>query len=112
MDFKLRIVTSIPLTELWTDEGLVDASRGRHLMTSDIKAILTDVIFVVADVGQKLNWIRLEDMFDFWKTDLQKHLWDKGDKLDLDKVADGYAYLATEWTDSKDGKIVLLEKLH
>jgi hypothetical protein len=112
MDFKLRIVTTTPLTELWTDEGFVDAKRGRQLTINDIKTILTDVIFVVADVGQKLNWIKQDNVFDFWKTDLQKHFWDKRDKLDLDKVADGYAYLATEWIDKTDRKIVLLEKFH
>src|SRR6185436_7199159 len=112
MDFKLRIVTSTPLTELWTDEGLIDAKRGRQLTTGDIKAILTEVVFVVADVGQKLNWVNQDNTFDFWKNDLQKHFWEKGDKLNLDKFPGGYAYLATEWDDKGDKKIVLLEKFH
>jgi hypothetical protein len=112
MDFKLKVVTMTPLTELWTDEGLVDAKRGRQLSTSDLKEILNDVIFVVADVGQKLNWIKKEKVFDFWKTDLQKHLWNKSDEIKLDNFPDNYAYLATEWTDKADTKIILLEKLH
>ncbi|GHN03197.1 hypothetical protein WSM22_46860 [Cytophagales bacterium WSM2-2] len=65
---------------------------------------MTDAVFVVAEVGQKLNWIRQDNVFDFWKTDLQKHLWDTGDKLYLDKASDGYAYLATEWVDNANRK--------
>jgi hypothetical protein len=106
------VVTTTPLKELWTDEGFVNARRGRQLTAGDIKSILTEAIFVVADIGQKLNWIKQENVFDFWKTDLQKHLWDEGDKIDLDKFPDGYVYSATEWIDNSDRKIVLLEMFH
>jgi hypothetical protein len=112
MDFKLKVVTKTPITKLWTDEGLVDAERGRQLTTSDIKTILTEVTFVVADVGLKLNWIGKDKTFDFWKNDLQMHFWDKSDKITLDLFPDGYAYMATEWIDKADRKIVLLEKIH
>jgi hypothetical protein len=112
MDFKLKVVTTTPLTELWTDEGLMDVKRGRRLTTSDIKEILTESVFVVADVGERLHWIKQEEVFDFWKTDLQEHLWDHDDKTDLDKFPDGYAYLATEWAGKTDRKIILLEKFH
>jgi hypothetical protein len=112
MDFKLKVVTKTPLTELWTDEGPVDAKRGQQISTSDLKEILNEVIFVVADVGQKLNWIKKEKVFDFWKTDLQKHLWDKSNKMQLDNFSGRYAYLATEWIDKTEQKIILLEKFH
>ena len=51
-------MTRTPLTELWNDDGPVEAKRMRQVMAHDIKAILNDVIFVVADVGQELNWIK------------------------------------------------------
>jgi hypothetical protein len=111
-NFKLKVVTTTPLTELWTDEGLIDAKRGRQLTSTEIKEILTESVFVVADVGQRLNWIKQEEVFDFWKTDLQKRLWNKDGKIDLDKFPDGYAYLATEWVGNTDRKIILLEKFH
>jgi hypothetical protein len=112
MDFKLKVVTSTPLTKLWTDEGFINAERGRQLTTSDIKEFVNNVTFVIADVGLKLNWVDKQKTFDFWKNDLQKHLVDKGDKIILEIISDGYAYSATEWTDETGNKIVLLEKHH
>src|SRR5688572_13486405 len=112
MDFKLKVVTNTPISKLWTDEGFVDAERGRQLAANDIRTILTEATFVIADVGLKLNWVDSDKAFDFWKNDLQKHLWDKSKKIDPDKSPDGYAYLATEWIDKADKKIVLLEKFH
>ena len=106
----------MPLTELWTDEGPVAAKRGRQLSEDNIKAILNNVIlnnviFVVADLGEKLNWIEGNKIFDLWKNDLQKHFWNPDDEgVYLDMFPDGYVYFVTEWIDEANRTIVLLEK--
>lgn len=67
MDLTLKVVTATPVFKLWTDDGFVDAERGRQLSVSDMKNILTEITFVVADVGLPLNWIHKDKTFDFWK---------------------------------------------
>ena len=105
-------MTRTPLTELWNDDGPVEAKRMRQVMAHDVKPILNDVTFVVADVGHKLNWITPPGTVEFWKADLKNHFWEPSDKLELGQVSDGYAYLATEWIEKLERKIILLEKYH
>ena len=66
-----RVVTEIPLAELWDASGPVPARRGPRLGDPDIRALLRGaglVQFVVADaVGAPLRWIPPAETRAFWR---------------------------------------------
>lgn len=114
MDNSKKIVTQLSLSKLWTDEGDIDAERTRQLTDKNIQEILSaaPVEFVIADVGLKLQWISLDQSFDFWKTELKPHLVNGMGGFQLDKFPGNYAYVASEWSGDNPKKIILLEKYH
>ena len=59
VDAKLRIVTHLPLRELWRDYGLETTARIRSLTEDDIRSLLRygKIQFVVVDVGAVPRWI-------------------------------------------------------
>ena len=67
MDFKLKIVTKLPLESLWNETEFVDAKKVGPLTTNDIKELLPAAQFVVADIGYALRWIDTADTFEFWR---------------------------------------------
>jgi hypothetical protein len=113
MDTSLRIVTQIPMSEIWDAEGKVSATKRRTLTSNDIAAMLRQglIRFVVADCGDPLNWISLRHCYDFWKTEVKSRTVDI-DAFDPTQFADAYCYVASEWTDGQPTPIVLLEKYH
>jgi hypothetical protein len=117
MDPALRIVTRIPLTELWTERGPAAAVRERLLGRADVKALLQAgaVQFVVADGGQPLRWVPLEERFVFWKGSARDHIVeDPSRPIDIYAYPEGFAYIASEWAsgDVASPPIVLLESHH
>jgi hypothetical protein len=65
-----RIVTNLPLAELWDDNGKTPAERIRSLNKNSIQKLVRTgpAQFIVANCGKKLNWIPIEERFGFWKT--------------------------------------------
>jgi len=58
MDPAQRIVTQMPLSDLWKDAGLINAHRHGRVGRDDISKLLRDgSTFVVADLGHPLRWI-------------------------------------------------------
>ena len=113
MDPKLRIVTRLPLEELWRETGVVTASRGRFLTKDDIAALLRNglVQFVVADLGNSLQWIGLQDCYPFWKNEVKPHI--AGERAVLEEFPGEYCYFAWEWDTTPEAPpIVVLEKSH
>ncbi|MDC0749281.1 hypothetical protein [Polyangium mundeleinium] len=111
---RSKIVTRIPIEELWTDDGALPATRLRTLDRVAIRDLLRrgPVRFVVADVGHDLRWIPPAERFDFWKRDGELHL-AMTVEVHLDDLPDGMAYLASEWTVAGDeAPILLLEVYH
>ena len=114
MDPRDRVVTRIPLVELWTDDGELPATRRGPLEREAVREHLCrgPVRFVVASVGQRLKSIPLDERFEFWKRDAIIHLSD-ADAIELDDFADGVAYRASEWIVAGDeSPIILLEVAH
>ena len=114
MDANLRVVTQLPLQELWNDDGPLTATRERSLTGTDIKTLLRagPVQFVVADVGTKLVWISQADACRFRKDEVTSHV-TTNSKVILDDYPGGYCYFASAWKRPKDPSIiVLLEKSH
>lgn len=108
-----KIVTSLPIENLWNDTGIVVAKRSRDLYEIDIRKLLGNgpISFVVASLGQELNWIAKEDNFDFWKNEVIPHL-ANSDKINLDGFENGYCYSASEWKVSDGTILILLEMFH
>jgi hypothetical protein len=59
MDTAQKIITQIPLTELWNADGPLDARRAENLGGADIKRLLRDgPSFVVAEPGSPCGGCR------------------------------------------------------
>ena len=114
MDATLKIVTQIPLVELWRDDGFTTTSRERWLAADDIASLLRvgRIQFVVADVGTPLRWISLGDCYDFWKREVQPHLAAPESKTSLDDFPGGYCYFASEWSSRDGAPIIVCERHH
>jgi len=65
MHYSQKIVTKLPLVELWTDTYLLDAKRREFLGRTEIKSALKSapVQFVVANPGDKLIWVSIENCY-------------------------------------------------
>jgi hypothetical protein len=113
MDPSLRIVTQTPLTILWTDKGELPYSREKNIGKETIKELLKNgpLQFVVANPGEKLRWISLEDCYQFWKKEVQPHL-PETEKIFLEDFRDEYAYIASLWTCKNAQPIIVMETLH
>src|SRR3954454_17586936 len=107
-----RIVTRLPLAELWNDEGIVSSSRYRDLVTRDITSLLRmgAVEFVVADVGHPLQWIPAAETFRFWKSEVKIHITDPNSRARLGDFPGAYFYYASEWRTADEKPIIVLEK--
>jgi hypothetical protein len=113
METNERVVTSLPLAELWDAAGTLQASKKRYLGSEDIKSLLRvgPIRFVVANVGDKLEWIEAKDCYSFWKQDVSQRLGAEG-KVHLEDYPGQYFYFASEWRAESGETIVLLEKQH
>lgn len=97
MDTRTRIVVRLPLTELWTEDGRVEAVQVRRLSRSGIAGLLRDgpVQLVRAEIGRPLEWIPAAERFDLWKSEIQDRVVDPADAgFVLDDYPDGYCYAA------------------
>lgn len=114
MDANHRIVTHLPLRELWRDDGFSTPSRGKTLTHDDVRQFLASgpVQFVVVDVGAAPRWIPERECFQFWKNEAKPHL-ASATRASLDEFPDGYCYFATQWVGrEREPPIVVLEKQH
>ncbi len=109
-----RIVTTIPLEFIWTDEEQIKAARERYLTAAELTEMLriNAVEFIVADVGAPLKRISVDKCYEFWKSEVKPHLLNPHGKLDLSKLPDEYGYLASEWSGQIEVPVVVLEKIH
>lgn len=113
MDINLRVVTQLPLRELWRGDGFSTTARRKSLTHDDVREFLTSgpVQFVIADVGAAPRWIPPIDCFDFWKNEAKPHLASDGN-ASLNAFPGGYCYFASQWEGQSTAPIVLLEKHH
>ncbi|MBO2009580.1 hypothetical protein [Hymenobacter negativus] len=114
MNTANKIVASIPLENIWTDESELPAKRIAYLTSEDIVQLLKKSIvhFIVADVGHKLQWIDKSQCFNFWKQEAKPHIADDVAKIDLATYVDNYAYVASQWATQGEAPIITLEKFH
>lgn len=114
MEITKKIVTEIPLTQLWTSERVLEAERAAYLTKQEIKQLLKTqpFTFVIANVGEPLKWINASDCFSFWRNEAEGHIADNVDHIDIDSFPENYAYVASKWSSSSQTPIVVLEKVH
>jgi len=108
-----RIITTLPLAELFDERGPVAAVRGRDLTADDIRDLLRagPLRFVVANCGSRPVWVAESERFAFWKTEVQPHLSD-ANAASPDDFPGCYFYFASEWVAASGSPIVLLEMHH
>jgi len=114
MDQSVRIVTHLPLRELWREDGFRTMSRARSLAQDEITALLRTgpIQFVVVDVGYAPHWIHLDDCYQFWKCEVKPHLATET-KVPIADFPDSYCYFASQWGNlDTTAPIVVLEKSH
>jgi len=117
MDSAERIVTRLPLPELWTERGPLAAVRKRHLGRDDVRSLLQGgpVQFIVADVGKPLRWIPENERFVFWKADARNHIVEEPENpIDIHAYPEGYVYVVSEWIGAEpiSVPIIVLERHH
>jgi hypothetical protein len=114
MDATLRIITRLPLDELWRDDGFFSAERGAPLAADDIRALLRagPVHFVVADVGKQPQWIPPRESYRCWKGEVQPHLAAPDSPVYVEHFPDSYAYFAIHYGEDAGIPIIVLEKSH
>ena len=114
MDFKVKVVTRLPLNELWNERKLLHLSRKRSLSENDLADLLRlgPVQFIVANVGEKLRWIRVADCYRFWTSEAKPHLAPPQLGVPLDDFPDSYCFLASEWIGTTSVPVVVLERHH
>ena len=116
MQQNLRIVTGLPLSEVWDAHGRVIAERLRVLAQEDLRQLMQGgaVRFAVANVGHPLRWISSEESQAFWKLEVRPHLVAEPDRpFDIYGFPEGYCYVATEWRASNGiQSLVVLEQHH
>ena len=114
MDATLRIITRLPLEELWRDDGFSSSARGADVSADDIRALLRagPVHFVVADCGKRPQWIPPRESYRYWKTEVQPHLAAPDARVYLEQFPDQYAYFAKRWGEDAGVPIIVLEKAH
>ena len=107
-----RIVTRLPLAELWDDAGPLSAAEVRDLAAEDIRDLLRagPVRFAVANVGSPLRWVPATECFQFWKAEVQSRV--AGASADLDDFTGGYCYFASEWGPVEGPPVVVLAVAH
>lgn len=108
-----RVVTRLPLAELWDDAGPVATTLAGDLTASDIREMLRSgpVRFVVANVGSPLRWVPANECFQFWKVEVQSRV-ARPDGTFLDDSPGGYCYFASEWEPVEGPPVVVLAVAH
>jgi hypothetical protein len=114
MDVGLKIITRLPLEELWRNDLSVIGSRQRGLTSDEIGQLLREgtVEFVVADVGHVLRWINIEERYEFWKNEVKPHLAAGGSQIVLDDFPGSYCYIASHWGFAETGALIILLERH
>jgi len=112
-----RVVTTMPVVELWDASGPLGARRGPRVGDPDIRALLEGVRlvqFVVADaVGAPLRWIPLAEARAFWRYEVRPRIVRADAAWPEPEAYPGrYCFVATRWTSEAPQAVplVLLER--
>jgi hypothetical protein len=110
MLFTRRIVTRIPLDELWTRDGILPLTRAGELTCNGVAECVRcgEVGFVCANVGEPLLWITSVPTFDFGKA-VRDQIIDPEATSENDGEM---RFRASEWSGVEMPTVILLEAVH
>src|SRR5262245_11406725 len=93
-----KIVSQLPHDRLWAGSRLISTIKVRDVGSQEIVELLRSglVRFVVASVGEPLNWVPNNESYDFWKGEVRPHLANSEEQVSLDDFPDNYCYFASE----------------
>jgi hypothetical protein len=117
LDSRTRIVSTIPINDLWDDQGAISARKVSLVGKAHIQKLLRSgqVRFVLADIGKPLEWIEPNAQYSFWKNELSPHLAEPSSAehgVSLDEWPDGYCYFASEWRLADECVVIVAERYH
>ena len=112
-----RVVTSLPLSELWDATGPIAARRGPRVGDPEIRALFrgkAPVQFVVAEAdGTPPRWVPLAESRGFWMLELRPRIVPADAvRFEADAYPGRYCYVATAWTleGERAAPLVLVER--
>ena len=115
MELNQRIVSQMPLHELWNEHRIVSTKKIRDLSADDIADMLRlgKVRFVVANIGEHLKWIPLDECYRFWKSEVKMRVVNpEAEGFYLEDFPEEYCYIAEEWEADEGERIILLIVTH
>lgn len=114
MDPTLRVVTALPVTELWDERGTVEASQARALGHADVRRHLRGGSRgVIASVSRPLRWLEGLDLYDWWEHEARPRLVSPTiERIRLEDFPDERCWSATEWTLPDGSCVILFEEWH
>jgi hypothetical protein len=114
VDPRLRQVTRLTLSELWNDNGPVQAERVREVGVGDIRELLRlGASGVVANLGDRLRWLRGVELFEWWTDEARPRLVAPGvEKFRLEDSPGDRCWTASEWRLADGSNAILFESWH
>lgn len=113
MYFKQKKVGRIPLSNLWNEQGELNAARIRYLGFDDFEqlAFHKHSALVVAELGMPLSWFDSTYLTANYMQ-LKTNIALDPEGFYLNEYPDHFVWLASEWMLNEDQSIILLEKYH
>ncbi|MDI3559938.1 hypothetical protein [Bradyrhizobium sp. Arg816] len=114
MDIAKKVITRLPLEELWNEKGNLNAECvATGLNAADVtEMIKAGATFVVADVGLPPRWIDPANRFEFWKTEVKPRLAESDEPVFLKRFPGEYCYFASKWRLADKLSLIVLERHH
>jgi hypothetical protein len=114
MEIAKKVITKLPLEELWNEDANLNAQRVSTGLSAAIvkEMIKAGATFVVADVGLPPRWIDPADRFEFWKTEVKPRLAEPDQPAFLGRFPGEYCYFASKWRLAGEFSLIVLEKHH
>ena len=114
MKLEQRIVTKIPLEELWTDSAILSHKRQKYLTERQAFDLIlaSKTPIAIASCGLRLSWIQPNDTLNAFKQQIRGRIVNDPDRIVLEEYEEEWCYLASEWVNAEGGKILLLETFH
>ena len=114
MDIAKKVITKLPLEELWDEKEILDAQCvSKGVNASEITEMMqAGATFVVADLEVRPRWIDAAHRFEFWKTEVKSRLAEPDKPALLDRFPDEYCYFASKWQLADGRPLIVLERHH
>jgi len=112
MDLSHKIIDKMPLVDLWRENTFLEAKRVKYLNQKAVSEILKNgpIRFVIANVGDKLIWIDLDECFKIYKTEIKEFIISDIDKIYLRTLKDEWGYIASLWADPSENSSLSWKK--